>query len=128
MNSKKTKFLIFEKKIRKSTLHKQCFQINNDKIEIVNNYTYLGINFSTNRNFEEHKINSKEKSRRSFFAIRRYLDFSKVLTDIATNVFVHFSCPFFYTVLKCGAFMIKTKREKGKSKKRISSFAKILWV
>ena len=87
MNSKKTKVLIFQKQIRESTLHKHCFQINNDKIEIVNNYTYLGINFSTNGNFREHKINSKEKTRRSFFAIRRYLDFSKVPVDIANKLF-----------------------------------------
>ena len=59
VNSKKTKVLIIQKKIRKSALHKHCFQINNDKIDIVNNYTYLGINFLTNDNIKEHKINSK---------------------------------------------------------------------
>ena len=87
VNSKKTKVLIFQKQIRKSTLHKHCLQINNDKIKIVNNYTYLEINFSTNGNFREHKINSNEKTRRSFFAIRRYLDFSKVSVDIANKLF-----------------------------------------
>ena len=86
VNSKKTKVLIFQKKCRKSVLNKYCFQINNDKIEIVNNYTYLGINLATNGNFNVCKINLKEKTRRSFFAIRRYLDFLKLPIDITNKL------------------------------------------
>ena len=60
VNSKKTKVLLFQKKFRKLTLHKHCFQIKNDKIEIVNNYTYLGIIFSTMATSKNIKIKSKE--------------------------------------------------------------------
>ena len=41
VNPKKTKVMIFQKKHRKSVLHKHCFRIKHN-IEIVDNYTYLG--------------------------------------------------------------------------------------
>ena len=63
VNPKKTKLLIFQKKCRKSTYDKYYFQINDDKIDIVNNYTYLGINFSANGSFRNCKTNLKDKTR-----------------------------------------------------------------
>ena len=86
VNPKKTKVVIFQKKCRKSTLDKCYFQIN-DKIDIVNNYTYLGINFSANGNFRDCKTNLKDKTRRSIFATRRYLDFSKLSLDVTNKLF-----------------------------------------
>ena len=79
VNPKKTKVVIFQKKCRKSTL--DC------KIDIVNNYTYLGINFSTNGNFRDCKTNLKDKTRRSIFATRRYLDFSKLSLGVTNKLF-----------------------------------------
>ena len=58
-----------------------------DKIDIVNNYTYLGINFSANGNFRDCKTNLKDKTRRSIFATRRYLDFSKLSLDVTNKLF-----------------------------------------
>ena len=87
INPKKTKVLIFQKKLRKSTLEKQHFYINSDKIEIVSKYTYLGVNFLTTGNFRDHKTNLKEKTRRSIFATRRNLDFSKLPIDIVNKIF-----------------------------------------
>jgi len=78
--------MIFEKKYRKSTLNKHCFAINRHNTEIVNNYTYLGINFSSNGNFKVCKSNLKDKVRRSFIATRRYLDFSKIPSDTTNKV------------------------------------------
>ena len=52
INPKKTKVMNFQKEYRKSIIHKHCFQINKNSIEIVSNYTYLGINFSSNGNFK----------------------------------------------------------------------------
>ena len=72
VNPKKTKVVIFQKKCRKSTLDKYYFQINDDKIGIVNHYTYLGINFSANGNFRDCKRNLKDKTRRSIFATCHY--------------------------------------------------------
>ena len=54
----------------------------NENIEIVNNYTYLGVKFSANGNFTNHKENLTEKTKRSFFAARRYLHFLKLLIHI----------------------------------------------
>ena len=87
VNPKKTKIMIFQKKFRKTILDKYLFQINNQNIDIVSNYTYLGINFSNNGNFKFSKLNSKDKVRRSFFATRRYLDFSKVSLDLTNKLF-----------------------------------------
>ena len=52
--------------------------VSNENIEIVNNYTYLGVKFSANGNFTNHKENLTEKTKRSFFAARRYLHFLKL--------------------------------------------------
>ena len=68
VNPKKTKVMIFQKKCRKSTLDKHYFQINKNKIEIVNSYAYLGINFTSNGNLRDCKANLKDKTRRSMFA------------------------------------------------------------
>ena len=87
VNPKKTKVMMFQKKCRKSILDKYFFQINNQKIEIVNNYTYLGITFSNNGNFKFCKLKSIGKVKRSFFATRRYFDFSKVPLDITNKLF-----------------------------------------
>ena len=57
--------MIFEKKCRKSTYDKYYFQINDDKIDIANNYTYLGTNFSANGSFRNCKTNLKNKTRNS---------------------------------------------------------------
>ena len=91
--------MIFEKKYRKSTLHKHFFHINRHNIEIVNNYTHLGINFSSNGNFKVCKSNLKDKVRRSFMVTRRYLDFSKYhpIPQIT------FLIPFFQPILPYGS-------------------------
>ena len=52
--------------------------IANKRIEIVNDYTYLGVNFSSNGSFIRHKEKLQEKTRCSIFAFRRYADPSKL--------------------------------------------------
>ena len=52
--------------------------IPNKRIEIVNDYTYLGVNFSSNGSFIRHKEKLQEKTRCSIFAFRRYPDPSKL--------------------------------------------------
>ena len=61
--------------------------VSNENIEIVNNYTYLGVKFSANGNFTNHKENLTEKTKRSFFAARRYLDFLKLPIHIINKLF-----------------------------------------
>ena len=66
------------KNYRKSDLDKFHFQINQHKIAIVNNYTYLSVNFFTDGNFRDCKLNLKDKVRRSFSATHCFLDFTKI--------------------------------------------------
>ena len=96
INPTKTKVIVFQKKSRKSTTRdKYDFSVSNEHIEIVNNYTYLGVNFSANGNFTNHKENLKEKTKRSFFATRRYLDFLKLpISASSTNCSIHFFLQF----------------------------------
>ena len=82
INTKKPKAIIFQKKHRKSTLLKHKFCINGENVEITNSYTYLGVRFSTNGTLKENKTILKEKTRRSFFATRRHLDFLKLPVDV----------------------------------------------
>ena len=87
INPKKTKVVIFEKKYRKSTGEKYSLFISDNTIEIVNNYAYLGVNFSTYGSFRNHKTKAEEKTRRSIFATRRYLDFSQIV--FVVKVLIH---------------------------------------
>ena len=41
----------------------------------------------SNGNFRDNKINLKEKTRRSIFATRRFLNFSKLPIDVVNKVF-----------------------------------------
>ena len=123
VNPKKTKVVIFQKKCRKSLHDKHHFQISNDKIEIVNNYTYLGINFSANGNFRDCKSNLKDKTRRSIFATRRYLDFSKLSLSVTNKLSFSLS---YCTAQKFGVStikMISTTGRKMTSKRHIYNFA-----
>ena len=61
--------------------------VSNENIEIVNNCTYLGVKFSANGSFTNHKENLTEKTKRSFFADRRYLDFLKLPIHIINKLF-----------------------------------------
>ena len=46
-----------------------------------------GINFPANGNFRDCKTNLKDKTRRSIFATRRYLDFSKLSLGVTNKLF-----------------------------------------
>ena len=61
--------------------------VSNEHIEIVNNYTCLGVKFSANGNFTNHKENLTQKTKRSFFAACRYLDFLKLPIHIINKLF-----------------------------------------
>ena len=61
--------------------------VSNEHTEIVNNDTYLEVKFSANGNFTNHKENLTQKTKRSFFAARRYLDFLKLPIHIINKLF-----------------------------------------
>ena len=94
---------------------KRCFHVNKHNIEIVNNYTHLGINFSSNENFKVCKSNLKDKVRRSFFATGRYLDFSKIPSDTTNKLFNSLFQPILLRMVqRYGVFMTKMTSPTGK--------------
>ena len=85
-----SKNLLQQKRLRKFTFSNHHFKINKEKIEIVSNYTYLGVHFSSNANFRDNKLILKEKTGRSIFATRRYLNLKlspKLPTDLVNKLF-----------------------------------------
>ena len=87
VNTKKTKVVIFQKKTRKSTLQKYSFFLNDSQIDIVQDYTYLGSTISSNGSFSNSKLKSVDKTRRSIFATKRFLDFSNLPIRICNRLF-----------------------------------------
>ena len=87
VNTKKTKVVIFQKKTRKSTLQKYSFFLNDSQIDIVQDYTYLGSTISSNGSFSNSKLKSADKTRRSIFATKRFLDFSNLPIRICNRLF-----------------------------------------
>ena len=62
----------FSNKSVEITRNKYCFHINDNSIEIANNYTYLGVYFSSTGTLRDYKTVLKEKTRRSIIATRQY--------------------------------------------------------
>ena len=78
INPHKTKVLIFQKQNRKATREKHSFFLNGNQIVNTPEYTYLGTTFNSNGSFATSKKNLVEKSRRSVFACKRYIEFNKL--------------------------------------------------
>jgi len=77
-NPHKTKVLIFQKQNRKATREKHSFLLNGNQIVNTPEYTYLGTTFNSNGSFATSKKNLVEKSRRSVFACKRYIEFNEL--------------------------------------------------
>ena len=86
-NVKKTKTLIFQKQNRKSTREKYHFFLNGSELCNAQEYTYLGTTFYSNGNFSISKQKLVEKTRRSIFACKKYLDFSKLPISMCNKLF-----------------------------------------
>ena len=78
-NIKKTKIVIFQERALATRLDhskfKHQFYTNNEKIEITNSYTYLGVKLSTNSSFKEHKAPKRQSQE-----IHNYLQLVSTLT------------------------------------------------
>ena len=55
--------------------------VSNENIEIVNNYTYLGVKFSANGSFTNHKENLTVKAKKA----RPYVDFLSEEANYSTR-------------------------------------------
>ena len=85
INPKKTKVMIFQKRAKKCT--ETSFHIDNEIIEIVQNYTYLGTLISSTGNFSMVLDKLKEKAPHAPFSLRKHTNISKLSPLLANKIF-----------------------------------------
>ena len=85
VNFKKTKVVIFQKSGRKPK--DISFSINNCPIEIVGEYTYLGVKFTSSGSFDLCQKVLAEKALNTFYKIHKQLNFSSLLLKSAQKIF-----------------------------------------
>ena len=78
VNVKKTKILVFNK--AGATIKKHKFYLNNNEIESVKQYTYLGFTFTTSGSMLVGIENLLNKSKKAWFSVQRYLQKSSEKT------------------------------------------------
>ena len=67
LNCSKTKIVVFNSS--KNNLHNYNFQYNNEKVEVINEYKYLGITFNYNGRFRNCQLQLLEQARRAMYSI-----------------------------------------------------------
>ena len=87
VNTQKSKVMIFQKQCGKSILEKHSFFLDDLQIDNVPSYSYLGSTISSNGSFTISKQKSVEKTRRSIFATKRFLDYCKFPLKICNKLF-----------------------------------------
>ena len=85
INPKKTKIMVFQTRARKCTEGR--FFINNQIIDVVHDYTYLGTQISSSGNFTVTLDHLKEKALHALFSLRRHTDFCKLKPSLACKIF-----------------------------------------
>ena len=83
--------MVFQKKNKKT--NKFNFVYNDHPIDIVTQYTYLGITISASGNFRSGVELLSEKARRALAAIRKKFILPKLPIDIANKLFQSFILP-----------------------------------
>ena len=84
INPKKTKIIIFQKCKRNATL---VFTFAMKKIDIVQNYTYLGTCISSTGNFTLSLDHLRQKALHALFSLRRNIDFKSLKPSLACKIF-----------------------------------------
>jgi len=85
INAKKTKVMIFQKRAKKCT--ESSFHVDNEIIETVQNYTYLGTLISSTGNFSMALDKLKEKALHALFSLRKHTHISKLSPLLANKIF-----------------------------------------
>ena len=85
INPKKTKIMIFQKRPRKSL--DISFKIGTEAIEIVQEYTYLGIRLTPTGNFTLATEHLKEKALHAFCSIRKHTLLKRLDPNTASQIF-----------------------------------------
>ena len=104
VNLKKTKIMIFQKISQKTV--KPKFTFNKKKIEIVNEYCYLGIKLNSNGNFSLAQKQLSEKALHAMGSIRRHLNIHHLKPKLAIKIFESIISPILlYNSEIWGAYM-----------------------
>ena len=85
ISSKKTKIMIFQKRAKKNSDLE--FHIGKQNIDIVLEYTYLGIRISSTGNFNVSLEHLKEKALHALFGLRKNTDISRLEPSLACKIF-----------------------------------------
>ena len=91
VNMKKTEVMIFQKNARQAIQFN--FIYNNHPLEIVTEYTYLGMTISASGSFQKGVETLREKMKKALAAIRKQLGLSKLPVKIAIKIFESFLLP-----------------------------------
>ena len=86
INSQKTKVMIFQKRAKILTIDAN-FHIDNEPVEIVQNYTYLGTVIFSTGNFSLVLDKLKEKVLHALFSLRKHTNLSKLSPFLASKIF-----------------------------------------
>ena len=84
-------------KNRKSTRANYAFFLNGNQIASAKEYSYLGITINSNGSFLISKQLSAEKTKRSIFGAKCYLDFNKLPVATRNKPFDAVFLPIFYS-------------------------------
>ena len=106
-NFKKTKILIFQKSGRKPK--DISFYINNTPLEIVHEYTYLGIKITASGNFYLCQKTLAEKALNAVFKIRRQTNFCQLSLFSANKIIDTAIQPIKLMVVKFGVYIKKNE-------------------
>ena len=76
--------MIFQRREKRSDY---AFHVGSEKIDIVQDYTYLGTRISSSGNFTLSLEHLRQKALHAFFSLRRHTDFNKLKPSIACKIF-----------------------------------------
>ena len=82
--------MIFQRRAKKIDYN---FYIGNEKIDIVQSYTYLGTQISSTGNFTLSLEHLREKAVHALFSLRRHVDFSSLKLSLACKIIDTMSSP-----------------------------------
>ena len=86
VNHKKSKVLIFSRKTSK-TIREIKFLLHNKPLEIVQDFTYLGVKILSTGNFQNHRSITKEKAIHVLYKVSKTIDFKKLKPKQAEKLF-----------------------------------------
>ena len=86
VNEKKSKIMIFSKKTFKKVNY-PSFTCNKNKLDVVSEFTYLGVKLSSTGNFIAHLNQSREKALHAFFKLTQIADFKELKPKQANRLF-----------------------------------------